>query len=99
LDHKYCQVASAAQHEKAGGAIRAHVENAERWVVEDPLIAAWKDSPVLRYYPVDFHYIHDDLRPVSRADAINGMLKHFRAESERFGWSRPWLPKACALPR
>jgi len=35
----------------------AHVEDAERWVVEVSLTAAWKESPALGCHPGDCHYL------------------------------------------
>jgi hypothetical protein len=84
LDHNYCHVASAARHENAGGAIRTQVEDAERWVVEVPLIAAWKDAPALGCRPGDCHYLEGNLRARARADAINLILEDFGLEPERF---------------
>ena len=60
-----------------------HVENAERWVVQGPLTAVWKDAPALGCHPVKRHYLEGKLRARAGADAINLMLEEpelFRLE-------------------
>lgn len=49
-------------------------------MVEVPLTAVWKAALPLGCHPVDCHYVEDNLRVPSRADAMSLM---FRLEPER----------------
>ena len=52
--------------------------------MEVPLIAAWKDAPVLGCYPVHCHYRDDNLWAHSRAHPINLILEDLGLEPECF---------------
>jgi len=71
----------------------------ERWVVEIPLTAAWKNAPVLGCYPVACHSLEDNLRARSCAGAINLIVEDFGLEPECSGRDGSRRPKARGLPR
>jgi coenzyme F420-reducing hydrogenase delta subunit len=66
--------------ENVGGAIRTHVVDAERWILEAPLTAAWTHALSLRCHPADFHYLEVNLRAHSRANAIHLTVKDLGLE-------------------
>jgi len=63
--------------ENVGGAIRTHVVDAERWILEARLTAAWTDALSLCCHPADCQYFEINLRAHSRADAVNLMAEDF----------------------
>jgi len=70
--------------------------DAERWFVPVLFAAAREIAPVLGRYPVDSHYIEDNLLTRAPADAINLMREDFALEPERF---RPEWVSASEGPR